>query len=66
MWERSAGRRAGVAAPGMLRAHMSEVDLAASRTLPEQLQRMDRSIADQERALEADDLIAWLAANDDL
>jgi GntR family transcriptional regulator, rspAB operon transcriptional repressor len=40
------------------------VDLAASRALPDQLARMDRSIADQERALDADDLIAWLAADD--
>jgi GntR family transcriptional regulator, rspAB operon transcriptional repressor len=40
------------------------VDLAAARATPEQLERLDRSIADQERALRADDLAAWLRADD--
>ncbi|MGH2350573.1 MAG: GntR family transcriptional regulator [Chloroflexota bacterium] len=40
------------------------VDLAAARATPEQLDQLDESIAEQEQALAADDLIAWLAADD--
>jgi GntR family transcriptional regulator, rspAB operon transcriptional repressor len=39
------------------------VDLAASRATPEQLDRLDESVREQERALAADDLVAWLAAD---
>jgi GntR family transcriptional regulator, rspAB operon transcriptional repressor len=40
------------------------VDLAASRATPEQLDQLDTSIAQQERALAQNDLISWLAADD--
>lgn len=40
------------------------VDLAAGRTTPAQLGELDASIAAQASALERDDLVAWLAADD--
>ncbi|HEV2126171.1 MAG TPA: GntR family transcriptional regulator [Chloroflexota bacterium] len=40
------------------------VDLAAARATPEQLEQLDQSIVEQEVALEQDDLIAWLRADD--
>jgi DNA-binding GntR family transcriptional regulator len=40
------------------------VDLAATRASAAQLQRMDRAIAEQATALEREDLVAWLAADD--
>jgi GntR family transcriptional regulator, rspAB operon transcriptional repressor len=40
------------------------VDLAASRANGEQLDTMDSAIEEQVRALRADDLVAWMAADD--
>ena len=39
------------------------VDLAASRATPAQLDGLDESVREQQRALAADDLVAWLAAD---
>jgi DNA-binding GntR family transcriptional regulator len=40
------------------------VEMAASRATPGQLERLDGAIREQERALAADDLLAWLQADD--